>query len=577
MTGAYVGTPDIWPALAGAVALAFLSLYSWRRRRVPAALPLAAGALFGTLWLLGVTLEVSAVAPATKIAWHKFQAAWQLPSATAMTCFALAYANPGRWSTPRILTPLALPPVLLMVMIATNNAQFMWRRLEVAPDGLIVRYFAVSGMIMVVYGVGLVLVDIAAFLWLFIRSPEHRWPAALLLVGDITSRGLYGLYQLDATAAPSLTMHDSFVAALFANWIMVAIALFGFRIFDPLPAARRTAVEQMHDGVVVFDTERRIVRANPAALAILSISTAHARGKTLTELQPDFPDISALLAGDLTESKPAEITLGTEPDARRYVFEFSALDDFRGLLIGYLLLLHDVTERRKAQAQIMQQQTALAALREREQIARELHDGLSQVLGFIKMQAQAARDLLAQERKAEADSYLERLVSVTQEVHTDLREYIFEASAHPPHELGFSASLRQHLDRFSQNHPILTELTIPTELTDECFEPTVAAQLLRIIQEALNNARKHAHASEVRICLADRGRMAEIIITDNGQGFDPLQAAGNGFGLRFMRERADEVGGSIEVRSAPGRGAQVIIEVPIRRESILNETREGGS
>ncbi len=560
----YHYTPAIWPPLTGAFFLAVLSLYAWRRRSIHAALPLAISMLFGALWLLGIALEVAAVAPATKIAWHKFQAAWQLPTATAMACFALEYAYPGRWLTRRNLTLLALPPLLFMLLLITTDAQLMWRRLEVAPDGAVVRHFTTPGAILVAYGLSLGLINVAVFLWLFIRSPQHRWPVALMLFGDVAGRGVYSLYALDAAYLSSLTVLDSFIAATLLNWLAYAIALFGFRILDPLSAARRTAMEQMREGMVVFDADWRVVRLNPAAADILATSTEKARGKPLRAILPTLSDSLTRL----TEAAMnlLEIRLGTGSGVRSYTLTSSPLKDFRGLLMGHVLLLHDVTEQQRAGAALLEQQRAIAALHEREQMARELHDGLGQVLGYIKMQTQAARSLLAQERKVEADNCLAQLASVAQDAHADVRDYIFQASAASPIELGFGASLQQYLQRFSQNYQIRTTLDMPPEMLDGRFEPAVAMQLLRIIQEALTNARKHAHASQVRISLAAHAGTAEVTISDDGQGFDPDQADGGGFGLRFMRERAEGVGGSLRVRSAPGQGTQVIVEAPLRED-----------
>ena len=79
MTGVYAYTPAIWPPLAGVIFLAAIGLYCWRRRNVPATLPLLAVSLFGVLLLLGIALEAAAVAPATKIAWFRFQGVWRRP------------------------------------------------------------------------------------------------------------------------------------------------------------------------------------------------------------------------------------------------------------------------------------------------------------------------------------------------------------------------------------------------------------------------------------------------------------------------------------------------------------------
>ncbi len=562
MTTLYLYTPAVWPPLAAAIFLVALSLYSWRRRRVPGALQLVANGLFGILVLLGLAFEAAAIAPATKIAWYKFQVAWELPFATTATCFILEYTYPGRWLTRRNLSLLALPPLLVLLLII-SDAQRLWGWVEIAPHGAVVPHLTMVGVILVAYGLGLILINMAALLWLFICSPQHRWPAALMLFGPIAGRGLF---LLDLAPRPWVTPVDPLVVAILLPWTTYAIALFGFRIFDPLPAARETALAQMQEGMVVFDARWQVASLNPAAATILSTSAAHARGKTLAQILPAFPDLSARLADAPAMASPIEVSLGAEPGIRLYALSLSVLKDFRGPLLGYLLLFRDVTEQRRAQAQILEQRTAVAALAERERMARELHDGLGQVLGYVKMQAQAARSLLAQERKAEADSCLGQLASVTQDLHADVRDYIFEASAASPIELGFGVSLQEYLRRFGQMHQIRTELEMPPEMTDGCFEPTVAVQLLRIIQEALANARKHAHASRVQISLAARGGMAEVTIADDGQGFDPSQLESDGFGLRFMRERADGVGGTLQVRSTPGQGTQVVVEVPLRKD-----------
>ena len=188
MTGAYAYTPAIWPPLAGVIFLAAIGLYCWRRRSVPAALPLLAVSLFGALFLLGIALEAAAVAPATKIAWFRFQGVWRAPSVTAGLCFVLEYAYPGRWLTRRNLVLLSIPALLDIFLVVINDSQLMWRRLQIGPGGSVVAYLTPAGVILAAYGVGLVLVNAAVLLWLFIRSPQHRWPVALILAGQIANR-----------------------------------------------------------------------------------------------------------------------------------------------------------------------------------------------------------------------------------------------------------------------------------------------------------------------------------------------------------------------------------------------------
>jgi len=563
---AYVLTPAILPPLVGAVFLAILSLYSWRRRSVPAALPLSAGSLFGALWLLGIVFEVAAIAPVHKIAWHKFQAAWQLPAATAMACFALEFASPGRWLTRRNLTLLALPPLVVLFVIATSDAQYMWRRLEFGPDGLLVRIFNLPGAILTAYGLSLILINAAAFVWLFVRSPQHRWPVALMLSGDVTARFLHALYMLDARL-PSLSLLEAFAAALLLDLSMYAIALFGFRIFDPLPAARRTAIEQMRDGVVILDAQGRIVRLNPAAARILSVTAGRVQGKPLSVIQPELFDWDERLTE--AETNLDQICLGTGPGARSYAVDRSALSDFRGSRLGHVLLLHDVTEQRRAQAQIVEQRAALAALAERDRLARELHDGLGQVLGYVKLQARTARRTLEQDDHVQVNAELSRIEAAAQEAHAEIRDFLLGVEGDRLAAQGFHASLLEYVQRYERTYDMMTEVRWPSELHDSDVDPEAQAQLLRIIQEAISNVRRHAGTRAATLSLTVDGTGLCILIHDDGRGFDPVNASAGGddmvghYGLRFMRERAEEIGGSLEVASAPGQGADILIRVPI--------------
>jgi len=566
MTGSYAYTPQVWPLLLTAGLLAALAVSSWRRRAVPGARPFAAACLLALTWVAGAAAESMAVDPAAKIAWFKFQAVWQLPAITAITCFVLEYANPGRWLTRRTLVLLSIFPLLELALVLTNGLHH-WAWLGFSVGASVVPLRGPAFWVLFAYSLGLMLINLIAVVWLFVRSPQHRLPAALMLVANLTGRSLNAL---EVAGRQTLLGWDPLLFTLAIPFGMYAIALFGFRIFDPLPAAGRTAIEQMREGMVVLDTGWRALSLNPAAAGILGLPAARARGKSWAELLPTCPDPR----GCLGSGTPAvEINLGSDAaagaEARRYTLTLSPLTDHRAVTMGYLLLLHDVTEQRRAQAQVVEQQRALAMLHERDQLARELHDGIGQVLGYVKMQAQAARDRLAQDQVAAADADLARLASVAQDAHADVREYILGARTPAAAESGFLPALQQYLERFSRQYGLQTELIAPPDWSGGALEPTVQAQLLRIVQEALTNARKHAKAHAVRVRVQLSTDQAQVAVQDDGMGFDPALLAGaegQKYGLGFMRERAQEVGGSVEIDSAPGAGTQVLVTVPRRKE-----------
>jgi len=340
---------------------------------------------------------------------------------------------------------------------------------------------------------------------------------------------------------------------------MYAIALFGFRIFDPIPLARRTAIEQLHSGMLVLDTQGVIVNLNPAAAAILRSPPKPLMGRSIQELLP----FGFELAGDLQATIEAEISLGDGPEIHSYQLEASALNDWRGLAVGRLLLLHDITGQKRAQAQLVEHQRALAMLHEREQLARELHDSLGQVLGYTTLRMEVTRKLIADGKLATADDQLVQMEHIVADAHADVREYILNLRTAPTDQQPFFSALQHYLDGFLKNYGIRVDLSVGAGVEDRILSPDAQMQLFRIIQEAFSNARKHAQTDCVHLSFEMADIRVRIRIQDNGRGYDPTQVAGEGhYGIRFMRERAEQLGGRLRVDSTPGEGTCIEVEIP---------------
>ena len=427
--------------------------------------------------------------------------------------------------------------------------------------------FAIAGALVVAYGVGLILVNLSVFLWLFVRSPQHRWPVTLMLFGQFASRALY---LLDVARRPPPTLLDPAVFAVLVPFTTYAIALFGFHIFDPLPTARQMVMEQMLAGVVVFDAGWRVVSLNPAAEWILGVRNSLARGKTWQQLAPPggllptLPDASSDRADAATELP--DMAFGSGSDARHYAPTLSPLRDFRGLLVGHLLMLRDVTDQRQAQARLLEQQQVMTILSERERLARELHDGMAQALAASHFQASTAKLLLAQGETTQAAGCLDDLAAMTLQVEADVREYLLGAKTVISADRQFFPTLREYFVRFTRQYGLPIELTVPSELEEQGLAPAVEVQLLRIIQEALSNVRKHAQAQAAQVCFTVGQQQLRVAIVDDGRGFDPVAvASGGGYGLRAMRERAEALGGSLTVCPGPAQGTEVVVLLPSRR------------
>jgi len=560
--GTYAYHPTLPQPLVAALFVGVLALLIWRRRAVPGAKGLALAGLFSVLFLLGTAGELAAVGPSAKLAWFTFRSLWLLPAVTSTTWFVLEYVRPRGWSN-RLLPLLAMPPVLLAVLILTNDRHHWIYRIVEVTESVQIGY-TLPGLILVGYGVALILITVPVFLWLFMRSPQHRWPAALMIVGQLLSRGLYLIdtrYPLAGGAIDLTTLSN------LAPFTIYAVAFFAFRIFDPLPAAQRTAMEQMREGMIVCDPDWRVASVNAEAGAILGLQPGSVRGKTLAEVLPAFPEPAVLASA--SRDDPLEIRQGSGPEAREYVVGCSPLVDFRGLAIGWLLLIHDVTEHRQAQALVMRQQWAQATQQEREQLAYELHDNLSQDLAFLNMQAQASQLYLRAGQSGAALESLSRLSQVARHMQGNTRRLIDDLLAVGAPAEGCLQALRQVVDRFRDGTGLAVELVLADGASDGCgpalLSPEAALQVIRIVQEALANVAKHAgQPARVEVQIGLAGGELEVTVHDNGAGFAADQSTDESHhGLQAMRYRAARVGGEVAVTSTPGKGTSVCLRVPL--------------
>jgi PAS domain S-box-containing protein len=211
-------------------------------------------------------------------------------------------------------------------------------------------------------------------------------------------------------------------------------------------------------------------------------------------------------------------------------------------------------------ARLYEQAQKMATLEERQRLARELHDSVSQALFGIGLGARTARILLERD-PVQAIESVDYVLSLAQAGMAEMRALIFELRPESLENEGLVSALEKQAAAISARH----ELHIDTVL---CDEPDVSLPvkeaLYRIAQEALHNAVKHAEAGRARVSLRCTAGEVIIDIEDNGRGFDSHASFPGHLGLHSMRERAVRLGGTVELESAAGQGTHVLACVPIR-------------
>jgi signal transduction histidine kinase len=207
---------------------------------------------------------------------------------------------------------------------------------------------------------------------------------------------------------------------------------------------------------------------------------------------------------------------------------------------------------------------SLATVQERERIAREMHDGLAQALGFLRFRLKTLEDRMEGGGQPPGSPELAEMRVVAGKAFEEVRQSIFGLRTMVSRSLGLLPTLTEYLHEFSAQHGIQVDLQVLEDRVPG-FSSAEETQLVRIIQEALTNIWKHAKATRAVIRFGVQNGHREVTIQDNGRGFEPERTRKRGssrFGLETMRERAEGLEGGLEIESRPGAGTTVTIRLP---------------
>ncbi len=335
----------------------------------------------------------------------------------------------------------------------------------------------------------------------------------------------------------------------------------------------RELFENAKDAIYVHDLDGRYTSVNPAAETLCGYSRDEILGKSFTNfiapeyLQPVHENLCRKLAEAGETTYEIEVIA---KDGRRVPVEVSSrLIRKNGEAVVVQGTARDITERKRAQEAMRSYSRRLIEVQEaeRQNIARELHDEIGQVLTAVRINLQSAQ------RSSGTENYLPRIedsIVVVDEALKRVRELSLQLRPSLLDDLGLTAALRWYADRYAQRTGFAVEILsdcetggrIRRELETACF---------RIAQEALTNTARHTEATRVTVELKREKGNLMLLIKDNGIGFDidPLfknATAGAALGLRGMEERALAVGGQFEINSAPGQGTEVRVTFPLTRK-----------
>jgi len=331
-------------------------------------------------------------------------------------------------------------------------------------------------------------------------------------------------------------------------------------------AKYRSIFDESKDTIFITAREGQVIDANESAVELFGYEMNELLGLTVGEMCV-LPEDHRRLVEEVNEQgsiKDYEIQLrkkdGTELDC---LVSLTVHRDPNGEILVYQGMVRDITEHKRAEETLLQHARELAVLEERNRMAREIHDTLAQGFTGIFLQLEAGEQALS-DSPDEVVGHLSKAKILARESLQEARRSVWDLLPHALEQLDLVDALQKEVDQFAAAGGEQAALIVAGEIRE--LMPTVQTAILRICQESLTNVRRHAEANRVDVTLTFQHKAVHLAVQDDGQGFEVSGVApeseGGGFGLIGMGQRAKQLDGALEVKSAKGKGALVEVTIP---------------
>jgi PAS domain S-box-containing protein len=347
------------------------------------------------------------------------------------------------------------------------------------------------------------------------------------------------------------------------------------------------ALASMNDAVFISDTEGRLIVFNEAFATFHKFKNKEECLKTLSdyyELLEVYTDngesaslnqwvVSRALQGETGTNVEFSLKRKDTGDTWIGSFSFSPIRDKEGAIVGAVVVGRDITERKRMEKQVrsLGHQLLKSQEDEKRRLSRELHDVIGQNLLTLKMGLDGLFKSLAEKHSESMSKNLELSALIKQTIE-DIRDMAHELRPSSLDQLGLVKAGLQYCEEFSLKNNIQVDFSA-VGIRESQFDYETKITFYRLIQEGLNNIRKHSGASRVTIRLVSSFPNIILRIEDNGRGFDlknsmDLAVQEKHLGLISMTERVSILQGQLKIESQPGKGTKILIEVPSQEATI---------
>jgi len=322
-----------------------------------------------------------------------------------------------------------------------------------------------------------------------------------------------------------------------------------------------TLVRDSNDAVIICNLKDRIIAWNKGAEQLYGYSEAQALGMNISRLMPDKTRIKARELVRVSASPIEARRRAKNGRILDILLTVTVLRDNRGAPVEVATTERDITEQKRADRELrgLHARVISAQETERKRLARELHDGVGQILSGVKFRLESLPGEIAMDGKAAAK--ILKVGGVLNRAIAEIRRVSQDLMPSELGDLGLGPALHTLCREFQERSNV--NVTLRVQCSKD-IAPDLALAFFRIAQEALNNIGRHSKAAKAEVDLSCRGSELTLTVSDNGVGFVPgARRDRRGIGLGNMRARAESVGGAIEINSMLGAGTRLNVRAPI--------------
>jgi PAS domain S-box-containing protein len=566
------------------LAALFVIMLIWQRRFAPGAPAMIALAAATFVWTLGFFIESHSATLEQQLFFNNIGYLGSMSVPPAWFVFALNYTGGDRYVAGWKIVPICIIPLVLVILVWSNPLHhLMWSGEFLGTSGpftVTVKTYGPLFWIALAYNYLLIASGaIVLIRRLFVGTPLYMRQAVALIIAVVVPViwNIIFIFQLTPLPRKDLT------PVMFAiSGIAISLGLISFRLFLSVPLARKFLIQQLSDGILVFDLRNRLLEANPAALSILGIDQNIIGKRTDTFLSPFLlKHLSSPVSGCI------EIPLNVSGEDRFYEIETVAMHDNLGHQVGWLGILRNITEKKKIQEQLIAQDRLASIGKLTSGIAHELNNPLTAVIGFSEILQK--RNLPAE---VQADikiiiSESERAARIVDNLLTFARQ---KTEKKAPCDINVIIQKTLELRAYDQaRNNIRTITRFDPDLPEI---PVNDFQMRQVFLNIIINAEFfmiEAHGKgTLTIITENKDDFVRISIADDGPGipqenikyvFTPFFTTkevgkGTGLGLSICHGIITEHGGTLSVESPPGAGANFIIELPVNDKSLTGSSGE---